>query len=300
MSKLEHAMPPLRDLIDVRAPYLAFHSLQLDEPGVATALVRSEQPLGNEEGPLAAAEAGRHLAILGACACSSVREPLERRYYLAHRARLIRRPHVVENGPVECKATARSIGTRSGREASAHGMLWCGSERPLFELTVSYKVLSGLLFQRLFAARRDERDKMADFGAPQQPAQDVPESPYRSLLPVQLLERRPDRARAEVSRLDPEQCAGHFPLYPALPVAVLMHALSTLSGEVLRARWGDSARYRVLAADVVAEKLAFAGERLLLDASYVGVDQNHEQYLACARLEDGSQVGQLQLAVMPT
>src|SRR5262245_15441062 len=131
-----------RELIDVRPPYFAFQSVASDEPGIASALVRSEQPLGHEDGPLSGAEAGRHLAILGACACSSVWEGSGTHFYLARRAKLLRHPHVVGNGR-SFRAVARSTGPRSGREASAQGTLFMSdSERPVFTIDVTYQVLS--------------------------------------------------------------------------------------------------------------------------------------------------------------
>jgi hypothetical protein len=292
-----------RELIDVRPPYFAFQSVASDEPGTASALVRSEQPLGHEEGPLSGAEAGRHLAILGACACSSVWETTGTHFYLARRAKVVRHPHVVGHGNRTFRGFAQATGARSGREASAHGTLFVNdSDRPVFTIDVTYQVLSRNLFQRVFASRRvDMRARpRADSAEPHSTKAALRQNPYYEHLPLEFLERGPERVRACVSGVSASHCAGHFPQYPALPVAVLMHALTTMSGEALRVRWGDSARFRIVTGDVHAERLVFPGESLLLDAEFLRATNAHETYRSSARLADGTRVGELLLELIPS
>jgi hypothetical protein len=293
---------PFTSLIDVRPPYYALTGVGLREPGFVHARVRPEHPLGHEVGPLAAAEAGRHLAILGACAASSIRQPVGRHYYLAHRARLVRRQReVTVHSGATFEATAQSA-TRTGREATALGMLRAtGSKDVLYELDVSYKVLSQPAFQRVFAAHRKDlrvapRD---DLCASDARLASLRRNPYQEALPLEITDRAPQGVRASLSVVSAELCAGHFPFYPALPVAVLMHALSTLCGEALRVRWGDAMYYRVMNAEVQAERLAFAGERLLFAASYRQSSADCERYEATATLQDGTPIGRMNLELEP-
>jgi hypothetical protein len=79
-----------------------------------------------------------------------------------------------------------------------------------------------------------------------------------------------------------------------------MHALTTMSGEALRVRWGNTARFRIMTADVHAERLVFPGESLLLDAEFLAATPTHEVYRSIARLEDGTRVGELTLALIPS
>jgi hypothetical protein len=283
-----------RSLIDVRPPYYALHSVDAPSPSEIRAQVRREHPLGHEVGPLAAAEAGRHLAILGACACSRVREPAALHYYLAHRARIIGHRDLTAEHAREFTASARVVSS-TAREARAHTQLRAvGSDSLLYELDVTYKVLARPVFERLFAAhRRDLRAKPRDGVIGERADIERRANPYRDLLPLDILQRSADGVRAELAEIKPEMCAGHFPMYPALPVAILMHSLNSLSGEALRARWGDSMRYRLLRADVYADRLAFAGERLQFDARYCGDVAGGEQYEARARLADGTLIGRL-------
>lgn len=88
-------------------------------------------------------------------------------------------------------------------------------------------------------------------------------------LPLDVTVRPGEGVHAVLPEVTPAMCAGHFAMYPALPVAILMHALSSLAGRALRERWDMSTRYRMLRADVEAHQLAFAGERLEFDARFV-------------------------------
>lgn len=283
-----------RSLIDVRPPYYALHSVSAPSTGEVRAQVRREHPLGHEVGPLAAAEAGRHLAILGACACSSVREPATLHYYLAHRARIIGHRDPAAENAREFTVSARAVSS-SVREARAHAALRAvGSDSLLYELEVTYKVLARPVFERLFAAhRRDLRSQPRDGAIGERVDIERRKNPYRNSLPLDITQRSAEGVRAVLAEIEPEMCAGHFPMYPALPVAILMDSLHSLSGEAMRARWGDSMRYRLIRADVHADRLAFAGQRVEFDARHCGDVADGEQYEAIARLADGTQVGRL-------
>lgn len=284
-----------RSLIDVRSPYYALQAVETASAGVIQAKVLREQPLGHEVGPIASAEVGRHLAIAGACACSSIRQPAALHYYLAHRATIVRHHDPLADHAREFEITSQAVSS-SQREARAHSTLTAvGREQPLYELDVTYKVLARSVFQRLFAAHKRElraRPRAADAAAdPLQIARR--DNPYVRLLPLQVTERSGEVIRAVLPEVTPAMCAGHFAMYPALPVAILMHTLSSLAGEALRERWGRSMRYRMQRADVYADQLAFAGERLEFDARYLGSLQHGERYEARVALGNGQPIGRL-------
>ena len=298
-------MMQFKSLIDMRPPYGVLGGLELRRPGVVAARVVPEQPLGHEVGPLAAAEAGRHLAALGACACSSLRQDGGVHYFLGQHARLVRHHRertALPNPHFEAVAWVDDTDARQRREVSAHAMLLeSGSGAPLFELDISYRVLSQPVFQRVFAPHRTYAR-----GLPRQGSfADVEcfaarrSSPDRKALPVEITRRTPESVRAKLRGVTDDLCAGHYPLYPALPVATLMQSLSSLCGEVLRVRWGNGTSYRVISADVSADRLAFAGERLLFEAAFREAAQGREHYQAWASLEDGTSVGWLALELEP-
>lgn len=290
--------------IDVRPPYFALDGVELAQPGSAYARVRPEHPLGHEDGPLAAAEAGRHLAILGTCACRSVSELAAPHYYLAKRARLV---HHVDHGPVYAPhfvASAQAVEPLQRRDARAHAVLRAAESGALmYELDVTYKVLSQPAFERLFSAHR--RDMRAQPRQEQTTELDADQllalrgNPYQRPLPLEITRRTPESVRARLRSVTADLCAGHFPLYPSLPVAMLMQGLSALCGEALRGRWGNLARYRVIAADISAERLAFVGERLFFEAAFQQARGDKELYQAWAALEDGTTVGWLAIELEP-
>src|SRR5207344_2967481 len=89
--------------------------------------------------------------------------------------------------------------SRKGREAEAEAVLSdANSGEVLYELDVSYKVLSQAVFQRLFAAhRKDVRVQ------PRLPANDgaepwlaLPDSPYAKPLPLAITQRQPGKVEA--------------------------------------------------------------------------------------------------------
>lgn len=292
---------PYRSLIDVSAPYYALQKVHSPSAGIVHARVSREQPLGHEVGPIASAEVGRHLAIAGACACSSVREPVAQHYYLAHRATIVRHSDSGIEHATEFDVRAHAVSSTAREAHALTSLRLAGAEQPLYELDVTYKVLARPVFQRLFAAhRRDLRAAPRDAAAnadPQASARRV--NPYLKALPLQFTQRSAHGVRASLPEVKPEMCSGHFPMYPALPIAILMHTLSSLCGEAMRARRDDSPRYQLQRAEVYADQLAFAGERLEFDARYIGAAPHGEQYEARVHDVTGKQLGRLVLDLVP-
>src|SRR5690606_7878899 len=106
--------------------------------------------------PISAAEAGRHLAILGSCAAARLRPEDEQHFYLAQQAVLTRLhpgPLPRAGGLLSGEATATFTGRRAAR---ARCTLSSAEGRPLFALEVTYAVLAAPLFHRLHADARVE------------------------------------------------------------------------------------------------------------------------------------------------
>jgi hypothetical protein len=264
--------------ICVRAPYFALHTLCSPEPGTALAWLAPEQPLGAESGPIAAAEVGRHLAILGSAAAASLAPDGNRRHYLARAAHFERMSG--QQAPARklvAEANARLIDTRA---AIAHGMLRTASGAVTHRMSVEYALLGARTFERMFRARRR-------LVAPS--AHNPHADPL--LFAIDALDER--RARAGM-RFGADQCAGHFEGFPAVPVARLMQGLVTLAGHVFQQRVRDThARYAVMRADMRATQLAFADDDLVLSAEHV-CDRGGERRLRCsATLRDGAPIGDL-------
>ncbi|GAB7526683.1 hypothetical protein [Paraburkholderia sp. 2C] len=209
MSKLNMAEIGRRTAVE--RPYFAFDELSLSADGAVVGDVRREHALGYECGPLGAAEIGRHLAILGSCAAAAHSASDERLYYLVTHAEL-RRHGVVRAGlPLArdaCRGTA-TIVERTARTLSAQTTMQIGDDAPFVSLFVRYRVLSELLFARLFAHLAVGRDHTGIA------------SPYVEPIPLVWSEPRGDSIVARNHGLSARDCAGHFRGYPAWPVAII-------------------------------------------------------------------------------
>lgn len=287
----------LLSLIEVREPYYALNQLALTNGGHVSARVYAEQPRGYELGALAAAEAGRHLAIAGSCACASVQSKSGKHFYLANRAHLKRQstPRTYEMDGLQVEANAVRLDTR---EAQAACTLRDGNGHSLYTLDVTYAVMQERVFQRLFSAhRRDLRGDERDHSEVADSFTHLRRNPYLQPFPLTPLRVDREHAVAQLDDLPADLCAGHFPMYPAMPVALLMYGLSSLSGEVLRARYGDQTYYYVQEATVAAETLAFAGQSLQFQARWLGSVGSDDMFEAHAVLEGGTRVGSMQLTL---
>ncbi len=278
----------LYPLICVRDPYFAFQTFDV-QSDIVTSTVAAEHPMLAETGPIAAAEAGRHLAILGSCAAAMNNPTRARHYYLAREAYLERTSAPASAQELlTCNAEADFTDKRT---AHANCSLFVRDEK-LFTLDVSYSVLSEALFTRFYGKhgseqRKDVRDNVTPFHRV---------NPYRSTNRLEILESDDSKLRASLGVITKEMCAGHFPGYPCLPVAALMHCLSNAAGALFQQRTGERG-YVVQIAEVAARELAFAGTSLQLEASYVGGHARGEKFNVRAVSDAGSVIGELGIVV---
>jgi 3-hydroxymyristoyl/3-hydroxydecanoyl-(acyl carrier protein) dehydratase len=150
----------------------------------------------------------------------------------------------------------------------------------------------------MFAAHRlDMRSaRRSDAGTP--PCSTIlslRQTPYARPLPLDYSKMTGDHSKAVLREISPQLCAGHFPLYPAMPIALLMHGLSTLCGGMLGAQAGAEVPYTVERAEVSAERLAFAGESLTFEARRVDEDAERTTFEASATLHSGETAGEMRL-----
>jgi 3-hydroxymyristoyl/3-hydroxydecanoyl-(acyl carrier protein) dehydratase len=256
------------DLIEVRAPYCALRDVQIARPGRVSASVLVEQAVDLELGDIAAAEAGRHMAILGSVACASEhRDRMRRLYYLAERA-VLSSPEVlpmpVASAPLQLEAECLQS---TQRQARANCEIRRADGIALFGLGVTYKLVPEKIFQRLFGGYRVDMRGAGRTDSPvTERVRQQRRNPFRQRLELTTIALDAKRIRAELPNIPAEACAGHFPLYPAVPVAVLMEAFSNAGGALLRKyRAAGALRYRVRAADILASKLVFAGQSIVIE-----------------------------------
>ncbi len=232
--------------IEVRPPYFALSDLSLAGLELR-ATTSAESPAYDEQGPMPAAELGRHAAIVGLAAAAFQQRDDDRRYYLARSAEC----RYVANGapygtPVRFTGRVLELDKRTAR-AAVDAM---AAGAPLASFDVRYTVLTSSAFERLFRIR----------------ARPTPysHSPYGSLLTT-AWQGADDAAEQVVDVLPVEACVGHFDGYPALPVAVLMGQLSFLAGRL------HDEPYRVVRGEVEASDLVWAGERARFRVTRDGV-----------------------------
>ena len=81
--------------------------------------------------------------------------------------------------------------------------------------------------------------------------QDQPKDELAALLPLVSQGVTDTEAVARADVLDPGQCAGHFPECAVWPVALIMHSLGRVAGNLLHRRLNRDARYSVISAQVM-------------------------------------------------
>ncbi len=289
--------------IEVREPYFALQNLSLDAAGRIHAEVPVEQPLGQEVLPLCAAEAGRHLAILGSVATAFANPNPEKYFYLAHKATLSRITPVVPTAHTVEPLRATACGHLANkRTALAQVTLDTAQGDPLYDLDIQYHVLAEPVFAKLFKDRHRElrtrpRERQPATPLEQAQMQYLRANPYQNPLPLYGIEINSECMTATLGQVPAYYCTGHFPFYPALPVAVLVSCLFNMTGHLLRFRHQAKGRftYLVTHSTLQADNLAFAGEEVALSARHVESDGRNHHFHSEAFTSPGTSVGDLQI-----
>ena len=243
----------IEELIEVKRPYYSLDDIKCDANGVS-ALVKSEHPMENEIGGIAAAEVGRHLAILGSCALATTNPDKSKHYYLAHRASLRRIAYPESIVESNYKVDSRTM-YLDKRKGVAHSRLYM-DDIHIFDLEVQYHVIKERIFNKLYKEKYVEYDPSVN-------------NPYAEEYELVNLGYKENELTAMLAPLSPQQCSGHFETHPCLPVAVLMHALSRSAGRLLSKQLGHNITYIVDSADICAENLAFYGDSVCVKVKFI-------------------------------
>ena len=257
--------------ISVRRPYFGFDALEQLGSGIVAGNVPAADPVAPEYGPMDAGQVSRHLAILGSCAAALSRDDDDRHHYLAvgaHFSRMASAPIAPPSDELRAEAFASWVDRRTARAvvklatAPSDGRAGQG----LYMLDVTYAVLTPKVFDRFHPA------VAADVGTDGSP----------NTLTSGTVEEIDGGVRMDCGPIPVSACAGHFPNYPAAPVAIVMSQLARTAGLALashlstlteggpgkRADRGCLRSYCVEEAHVTASKLGHAGQRLVLEAHY--------------------------------
>jgi NADPH:quinone reductase-like Zn-dependent oxidoreductase/acyl carrier protein/NADP-dependent 3-hydroxy acid dehydrogenase YdfG len=227
---------PFGARICVQPPYFRLENVRRAGDAVE-AEVELDLPAG---APVSAAEAGRHLAILGSCAVS-LHNPLPGRSYYPVQGARLRLEADVPAGRLRLSARCTAY-HHVASEAHATAVLHALDGRLVATLDVDYHVIPADAFRARFAAHAAPT---AEAGAP-------PDA-YARLPALDALEVAGDRAVGTLAAVPPSACLGHFAGHPALPVAIMGRYVE----EVVRAAAGAG---RVAAARITTTRFAWAGQ----------------------------------------
>ena len=273
--------------IAIRPPYFALDDLGLESDGTVSARIPVQQPIGQEQGQIAAAEVGRHLAILGVCAIALRQEKSKRHYYLAQQAHLTRhgsRPPHDSHGVLWGAAKPEHIDRRT---AKASTQLLIEGHKVLYDLTVQYVLVPERLFERLFESQRISIVKVEDGY-----------NPYTHTIPLVDVKISGTQLTGSLCVDSPDRCAGHFPEFPAIPVAILMQALCNASSILMQEILGwERIVYTVTEAEVRAQNLAFANELINIEVKHIRGDGDIHVLRCVARTNPNHEVGHMELTI---
>jgi len=136
-------------LIDVCEPYYALKDLAIAQDGSISAKVPIQQDLYYEPLPISSSEAGRHLAVLGSCACALSNPDKFKHYYLAASANATRKDFdFTRDEPEYFLGHARCIKVDS-RSAQAITSLQYPDGTIFSEIVINYHVLDYRVFERI-------------------------------------------------------------------------------------------------------------------------------------------------------
>lgn len=268
------------DNIAVQPPYCALRDIRLEEEGRVSAQIPVEIPLDDEAGLLPAAQAFRHLAVLGACATSMNPHWSGPNYYLPVQAALRLWPSVLKTtAPDESLRALATAHFERQRIAVANVQLFDPIGDQIGALKIGYEVMPGAEFRALYGGFIHAEDPLDEH------------TPTRGPLFWEALDDR--RLTASLGTVGARDCDGHFPGCPVVPVSVWLAALNNGCAAYAQRLQRAQHPYRITHAVVRTSDLAFAGERIDLSVELLGVVHNDYRFEAHATTPEGKQVGRL-------
>lgn len=279
--------------ICVQPPYFALSNVRIEGDWVLAEAVPTP-PTGGEVAPVACAEAGRHLAILGSCAASLRNAEPGRSYYPVRGSELLFVRDAGSDAVLErifLRARCTEFDAELGR-ARAETQLVDEAGRVLSVFAVDYHVIPELQFRTLFAAHAMPTDESSG------------RDPYRTWRPSPSFERLRGENDRETFRVDlgeiaADDCLGHFEGIPAYPVSIMLRDATQLVGEALRAQRGAEVRFRIVGGEAHTERFLFAGERAELVATRVdeGGPGPKRQRWRCAFSSEGRHAASFEMEI---
>ncbi|MGF7137884.1 hypothetical protein [Roseimarinus sediminis] len=200
-----------------------------------------------EHGPVSGAEIGRHMAILGSVVLSKENPRKEKHYYLATDAIISRRNfREIKAEKLIARARMLEINRKNG---SIGGLVTLVDGTILYEVEVSYTIMSQTLFERMFMSQRMITESLQL------------SNPYTNDTVFESLELGSESCFANLGTVKPDDCPGHFENYPALPVARMGTSMGKLGGlHFMHLNPSERRKFFIGHAELHARQLIFAGE----------------------------------------
>ena len=247
--------------IMVKLPYNILFDIREEMDGSMSAKVKNEFTLAGECGPINASEAGRHLAILGSIALS--KEADSRYYYLAVQAKISRETHCV--GTEEIFNLQTTVISQDQRNGEVSGKIFDQNNSIIFSIIVKYQILSSPIFSKLFKSFFNTTKIDNKF------------SPYIKRKKLSGIKINKNEISATFGNILVDDCEGHFPDYPALPVAVICNLFAELGLNLYFDQFSNEFNQAIVThATINAKRLVFSGEYLTLRGTKIQGKNDHK------------------------
>jgi 3-hydroxymyristoyl/3-hydroxydecanoyl-(acyl carrier protein) dehydratase len=248
-------------LIDVNKPYYALQGLCETGHGEVYAEIDVERLEYDEVSPISLAEAGRHLAILGSCALSLINKNKSKHYYLANKASILFHsskisPFNEQQRKLKCFAKTIHLDDKT-RTGSVSSRIYTENDQLIFTIDLSYFILREALFTKMFGQQQTKllQDNF------------IVDNPYKFPVTLKQISITENRLTCTLGKIEPYQCIGHFPSYPALPVSILISAFIDSAGIFLKSQYPEYGKIRIVQFNVMAKELAFAGKKVNIETN---------------------------------
>lgn len=272
------------ELIDVHTPYYALQDVCVLKDNTVAARVMPESAIGFEEWPITMAEACRHLAILGSVASAMMNPTKSKHYYLAHKGTYKRVSNKKSTPGKQLTLLAECI-SFDKRLAMAKACLIDEENELICGIDVSFHVIPQGMFSRLFAY--GYRDYLPTIS-----------SPYIHKNELHDLQFYDVRATATLGEIEERFCSGHFPNYPALPVAVLLGVLHDLCIHLVRhLSNSEHAKIIVEACTLTADNLALVADTVSLEVELLARTNTDFRLRGVAKTDAGKTVGDITTSI---
>lgn len=253
--------PSILANISVTKPYFALSNLSCYGDYIYAEFT-TELTNIDEEGPIGAAEVGRHLAILGSVVLAKENPKNERHHYLATDATITRCSSKTSvNYTLTCRAKMVFMNRKKG---VVEGEIFDHDGTVLYKIEVTYMILGKMIFERMFAQHQMETLFTPDF------------NPYKT--DAQFVAQKLDvkSCYASIGTVTKEDCPGHFNNFPALPVARLGTSIGKIGGlHFMHLNPSDKKKYLISNVELHARQLIFVGEEIKFRTEIV--DPNPEK-----------------------